>query len=358
MTQLKEIIIEEIRQNGAMGLDKYMSMCLGHQDHGYYMKKDPLGAYGDFTTAPEISQLFGDMIGLWVLNTYLRFERPLDITLIECGPGRGTLMSDILRIANQDLAFKHAVKVHMVETSPTLRKLQQTALSYSPDIECEWHESINSIDIKGPVIIIGNEFLDALPFKQFQFLEDKGWHEIYVNDDEKHQNLVYGLKKNNDITTTIKEYNLRTPEANEVFEYSPVRELLTMQIAGLVEQHKGTALLIDYGHFKSDYGDTFQAIHNHQYTNPLEKSGDADLTSHVDFQRLIKLVNKMHNLEIMPLITQGEFLKSLGLEMWHQKLTQKLKTQEDIDQLQAQKHRLIDAQEMGELFKVFCIEKI
>jgi SAM-dependent MidA family methyltransferase len=354
---LKEIIIDNIRKNGAIGLDKYMSICLGHEKHGYYMKQDPLGACGDFTTAPEISQLFGDMIGLWVLNTYLRFERPLDFTIIECGPGRGTLMSDILRIGCQDLTFKHAVNVKLVETSPTLKKIQQTALSYTPDIDIEWHTSLNDIDIKGPVIIIGNEFLDALPFRQFQYLSDRGWHEILVNDDERHENLVFGLKRNIEIEAILKEYALPAPEDKAIFEYAPVREMITLQIAGLVERHKGTALLIDYGHFKSDYGDTFQAIYNHEYADPLKKCGDTDLTSHVDFQRLAKRIHAQTQVDLMPVITQAEFLDSLGLDMWHRKLELKLDNQDDIDQLAAQKDRIISSTEMGELFKVLCFEK-
>lgn len=355
---LKNSIISQIKQTGPIGIDQYMSLCLGHPEHGYYMKQDPFGASGDFTTAPEISQLYGDMIGLWVLNTYMRLERPMDLTIIECGPGRGTLMSDILRIACQDATFKQAVNVHMVETSPVLQKLQQSALAYTADISCQWHTSLGSIETKGPVIIIANEFFDALPFKQYQFFAEKGWHEVVIGIDETGNNLRYGVTKAPDLTNALEQYDLSPPEDKDIFEIAPVREMIALQMANMIEKSGGSVLTIDYGHVKSDYGDTFQALYKHDYADPLKNCGDADLTSHVDFAQLARRIATETKTQLMPLTTQKDFLVSLGIELWHEKLSLGLQDMDDIKQLEAQKNKLINTDEMGDLFKILCFENI
>lgn len=353
-TVLTKYIKKHIEQHGPLGIDQYMNICLCHPEHGYYMKKDPFGKEGDFTTAPEISQLFGDMIGLWVLDQYNKLGRPEFIELIECGPGRGTLMSDIARIASQDEAFASAVKVRFVEMSPTLKKAQELAMSYRETIECAWHESFTDIAPKHPVIIIANEFFDALPLKQFIFVKNK-WHQRVVGLNAENK-LELGLEPADYIEAVVKKYHKTPPESLNIFEYAPLRDEIAKQFAGVISENKGAALIIDYGFNGAFYGDTFQALIGHQYCKILEHCGDADLTSHVNFHMLHQSMKDVSDSLVFEIATQGSFLSQLGVNIWYEKLVENNKLSDEQQALLSSGlHRLIDDDKMGELFKVLSV---
>jgi len=268
-TPLRDILIRMIRDEGPMPLDRYMRLCLGHPEHGYYMSRDPLGESGDFITAPEVSQLFGELIGIWCASAFELMHSPPAVNLIELGPGRGTLMSDIVRAAAVSPAFASAVRVHFVETSPALRRVQSQNLK----VPVTWHVDLHSLP-QGPSLIVANEFFDAIPVRQFEY-RGGSWAERCVGLDPG-GNLAIGL------APTAVSF---APQAQgAIIEVSPERDT----IAGLVGAHlkgsPGYALVIDYGHLRSAPGDTLQAVRAHRYCDILDEPGECDLTSHVDFE--------------------------------------------------------------------------
>lgn len=362
MTALTQFIKSHIAQHGPMGVDHYMTLCLGHPEHGYYITKDPFGSEGDFTTAPEISQLFGDLIGLWVLDAYNRMGSPAQINIIELGPGRGTLMSDIIRIASQDKGFAAAANVHFVETSPLLKKAQEVAMSFQQAMQAQWHQSLSDIKSDAPVIVIANEFFDALPIKQYVYVKQQ-WHERVIGIGNNGQ-LEMGMRSAPHIGDLAKIYGLPAPKSLDIFEHAPIRENVATEIAQMICNNRGTSLMIDYGHLDTSYGDTLQAVQGHQYVPIFEDCGKSDLTSHVDFASLKKAIQTFlqegkENLNILPFTTQGVFLESLGIELWSSKLLENNKLNEaDKTNFLAGKERLISKKQMGELFKVFSIENI
>ncbi|MEM7651392.1 MAG: SAM-dependent methyltransferase, partial [Pseudomonadota bacterium] len=277
---LEDIIIERIQADGPMSVGDYMSLALGHPEHGYYMKQDPFGRAGDFVTAPEVSQLFGEMIGVWVADIWKQMGAPKEFVLLECGPGRGTLMADILRATKGIEGFHEAARLHLLEISPVLKKMQADALKAHDPV---WHKGVSSVPDDAPMIVMGNEFLDALPFQQFVGGEER---KIDIQGDD----LAFTLQ-------------------GEVQEHAPVRENFVREICARIIAQKGAALFIDYGHVKSGVGDTFQAIKGHEYVDVFSHIGDADLTSHVDFEALQENVQA----QVHGPVEQGAFLKALGI---------------------------------------------
>jgi len=333
---LENIIRELITYNGSLSVAAYWSLCLSHPEHGYYMNRDPLGAQGDFTTAPEISQLFGEMVGIWIAERWHEMGQPEAFYLVECGPGRGTLMADVLRVAKILPDFLRAIQIHLVEMSPSLRAKQGEALKGH---QLVWHEDISTLPNNLPIIFIGNEFLDALPVHQYVFQDGK-WFERMVGLDG-HKNLSWGL------LASGMDFG-RSPEVGAVLEISPAREDFMADIAAKIESQGGAGLFIDYGHDQSGYGDTLQAVKDHHYADILKDCGEADITSHVDFGRLSEIV-MAKNLSVL-LSGQGEFLKRLGIEIRAEQLAQKS------DSISSGLHRLIDDAEMGKLFRVMEIK--
>jgi NADH dehydrogenase [ubiquinone] 1 alpha subcomplex assembly factor 7 len=325
VTPLEKIIIEMIETEGPMPLDRYMSLCLGHPQYGYYMTRDPFGVAGDFTTTPEISQVFGELIGVWSVNAWKTLGSPSPFALVELGPGRGTLMADLLRAAKAAPEFLAAAQVHLVEMSPVLKTMQREKLGEA----VTWHESFDTLP-KMPALFVANEFFDALPIQQFE-----------VRDGKCFERCV-GLE-NNTLTIGLVPSPVRKG-VDGIYEVSAVSEEIASKLASHIQMHNGAALVIDYGHVMSAAGDTLQALREHKYCSILESPGQADITAHVDFESLGS-GNTM---------TQGQFLEAMGIEVRTEKLAAKLEGQAKADFLDASR-RLIDADQMGELFKVMCV---
>ncbi len=327
---LEDFIKSQIRDSGPMDVGAYMSIVLGHPEHGYYMRKDPFGSGGDFTTAPEISQMFGEILAAWLADVWMKIGAPVEWRLLECGPGRGTLMADILRV------FKAigvaAPAPYLMEMSPVLRAIQEANLS---DVNATWVYSADELpeDDGIPMIVIANEFLDALPFAQLQKIGDD-WCERIVALDKKGDGLCFNLTP----------FKGAMPEVvasdGAVFEFSPERE----EFVADMRERAVAGLFIDYGHVEAGAGDTFQALYKHEHVGVFEHIGDADLTSHVDFSVFSGV----------ELAEQGAFLKSLGIEARAEVLRPKAPIDVDAALL-----RLVSDEQMGKLFKVmgFCSDE-
>lgn len=320
-----------------MSIAEYMDLCLAHPEFGYYRSRDPFGREGDFTTAPEISQLFGEMIGIWVATIWMHLNKPERIILCEFGPGRGTLMSDLLRVANV-LGMKDKAEIHFVETSDFLIEKQKEAVT-----DAKWHSSIETVPQDAPVIFIGNEFLDALPIKQIVKTKE-GWRERVVG--LEHGKLVFGLGG------ALSGSDLPEAKENEIYEFSPARENIWMEICRRIEGQTGAALMIDYGYVEAKLGNTLQAVKNHSYAGVLENPGEQDLTSHVDFGKLKQIVDAV---DLHGPVTQSEFLKSVGIEARAEKLIEL--NPDKSETIKSGLKRLIHRDGMGNLFKVIAVTK-
>ncbi|QJR20528.1 SAM-dependent methyltransferase [Pelagibacterium halotolerans] len=333
----------QIRQQGPMSLATYMGLCLTHPTRGYYRKADPLGASGDFITAPEISQTFGEMIGAWIADLYLQMGSPEKFTLLELGPGRGTLMSDALRVASRATGLAKALDLKLYETNPVLTAMQREKLSaYFPD----WVEDIETLG-SSPLIIIANEFFDALPIRQFVRRADK-WFERSVGLSDGKRS--FGLSPTPYEEALIGEA-FAEAENGEVAEIGLAAQQFMGQLCRLLAPRGGALLAIDYGYEHTQPGETLQALSRHARVDPLAQPGAADLTTHVDFEALGR-AGRMAGLTVHPIVTQGSFLTSLGLAERHAALA--TANPEKAHSLASAFDRLTRADQMGELFKVLC----
>lgn len=322
-----------------MRLDRYMELALAHPEYGYYMTRDPFGSAGDFTTAPEISQLFGEIIGIWCAQQWMTMGVPEQCNLIEIGPGRGTLMADLLRGTKHIPNFHDSLNIHLIETSPVLIKKQQETLR---EYSVSWHQDLSSIANDIPSIIIANEFFDALPIRQFTFNNGK-WSEHYID-------IESGNLKTTWLASDYIPQNIPKAKNGDIFETSPVQE----EYANLVCKHitkKGEALIIDYGHTATGFGDTLQALYKHEPCSFLSHVGDADITTHIDFERL-SYIFKDYRTRIS---TQAEFLHKNGISLRLQSLLERNKDPKIIHNLQSGYDRLTSQDQMGNLFKVLEI---
>jgi NADH dehydrogenase [ubiquinone] 1 alpha subcomplex assembly factor 7 len=313
VTPLERALRDRIKSEGPITLEAYMDACNAY----YYATRDPLGQRGDFTTAPEISQMFGEMIGATLADSWIRAGEPADAAYAELGPGRGTLAADALRVLR---ARDFAGGVHFVETSPVLRDLQ---LDYAPD--AHWHDRIEDLPHQ-PLLLVANEFLDALPVRQF----------------------VDGIERR----VVIAAGGFAFDRDGEVTEISPAREHAVRAIASHLVAHGGVALVIDYGHEVSAAGDTFQAMRGHCFSPVLDHPGEQDLTSHVDFQIVSEAARDV-GAEVTPLAGQGEWLKRLGIEARAAKLASS--NPDRADRIQSALTRLTAPDQMGALFKAMAI---
>lgn len=323
---------------------EYMALCLGHPEYGYYMTRDPFGAQGDFTTAPEISQMFGELIGAWCLQVWHDLGEPEKFHLIECGPGRGTLMQDILRICFKNTALKNSANVCLIETSPFLKKRQQETLSGFDNVT--WYESFADVDADAPVIFIANELLDALPIHQF-VKRNSGWAEraVGLNEQDAFERVLIAPSFDPRLI-----YATEDIETDTIVEFCPAAQNLVQDIARCIQGNRGAALFIDYGYIHEGYGDTLQALQKQGFVDILSSPGECDLTAHVNFYRLKRVADQV-GLLTQPLTTQGQFLKNLGIDLRAQML--KSKNPSDAYGIDQALKRLTDDSEMGELFKVF-----
>ncbi len=345
MTTLKTELVRLIAEEGPLPISRFMALCLGHPRHGYYMTRDPFGAQGDFTTAPEISQMFGEMIGLWAAHLWQVMGAPRRFALIEIGPGRGTLMADMLRATRILPGFREAAAVHLVETSPVLREIQAATLAGKA--EPIWHERVETA-LEGPAIIVANELLDALPLDQFVMTE-QGWRERLVGLDAEGR-LAFGLAP-----TASDGAGPATAPPGAILEQPLAALSLVSTVASHVAREGGGALFVDYGSLQSGFGDTLQAMRRHAFLDPLEEPGEADLTVHVDFARMAQAGLRVGTATHGP-VRQADFLLALGLAERAQALSTKA-TPEQLQAIGAAFDRLTErgATGMGDLFKVLAI---
>lgn len=342
-TPLLPILAREIRADGPIGLDRYMALCLGHPLHGYYATRDPFGRSGDFVTAPEISQMFGELIGAWaaallpMMSAVAPGQRPC---LVELGPGRGTLMADALRALR---AAGATFDLHLVETSPVLRRIQAERLAGAAPA---FHDSVASLP-DAPLLVIANEFFDALPARQF-VRTDRGWCERRVGLTAEGDALAFGLDPEPDphLTAQASEGAVLTLPSQGL---SIMRDLGRRLVA-----KGGAVLVIDYGGDRPGFGDTFQAVAGHRFADPLSRPGEADLTLHVDFGALARAA-RAEGMAAHGPVTQRDFLLALGLAA----RAERLKAHATPDQaraIEAAALRLTDPDPrgMGALFKVLC----
>jgi NADH dehydrogenase [ubiquinone] 1 alpha subcomplex assembly factor 7 len=345
MSALHDEIQAMISQDGPITVERYMELALSHPTHGYYMNRDPFGAAGDFTTAPEISQMFGELIGLWAAEVWPTMGSPDHVHLIELGPGRGTLMSDALRAARVAPGFRAALDVSLIEISPALGAIQHESLM-SSGAPIVWRETLEEAPV-GPTIIIANEFLDALPVRQF-VRTARDWRERLVGLDS-HGALTFGL------APVAEPYiGAKAPEGT-ILEVNAVAHRFMFELAGRISRQGGVALFLDYGHSETGFGDTLQALRAHRYVDPLADPGEADLTAHVDFAAMARSA-RAGGANVFGPIEQGDFLRALGLDQRTIALTRRAGPQQ-ASEIEAARVRLSGKGDgaMGALFKAMAV---
>ena len=349
MSELLQHIKARIESEGPLSLSDYMSEALFNPDFGYYMTRDPLGKRGDFITAPEISQMFGELIGLWCAVIWEKMGSPSKINLIEIGPGRGTLLADALRAVSAIPRFLDAINIHLIETSPSLQKRQKRNLE-ALNFNIEWHESFLDVP-DGPFILIANELFDVLPIRQFVKLPNN-WVERKVGCNGQGE-LTWLLDADCLISENLIPRRLIRSAIGSVFELCEIGEDLIRSITESITKFGGAALVIDYGHLASGVGDTLQGVKDHNYFDILSEPGRVDLTAHVDFECLARKANSTGGLVCGP-VTQREFLRRLGIETRAYQLKDVASTCQK-SELLTSLNRLIGVDEMGDLFKVMAI---
>jgi len=337
MTPLGERLIRRIAATGPISLAEYMSECLLHPEFGYYTTRDPFGTAGDFITAPEISQMFGELVGLALGDAWMAQGRPQNALLVELGPGRGTLMRDALRALKT--VSGDALNPWLVEASPTLRKVQSETIGQP----VAWADTLDALP-DGPVFLIANEFFDALPIRQY-LRDGDGWRERVVGVADG--GLSFGL-------TDPAHYppldaRLENTAQGDLVETCAPADALVAGIAIRIAEQGGAALIVDYGHWGGT-GDTFQAVTRHRKCDPLAAPGQADLTAHVDFAALARTAAQS-GVQVAPMTDQGVFLERLGITARAQQLAAGL-GEDDLEMLIRAHRRLTHPEEMGSLFKV------
>lgn len=330
---LEEIVRKEIQEKGPISQNRFIELAHQHPLYGYYRAHEGVGC--DFTTAPEISQMFGELLGAWCIDYYEKLGSPQTITLVELGPGRGTLMADFLRAAKGSPSFLHALNVHLVEINSVLKQKQQTAVRHSSVV---WHEKMEDIPFStDPLIVIANEFFDALPTQ------------CYV----RKENILYekAVELQEDTLAFILRPLRPDKGPNEVWEETPVAEIIMQDInARLLKQH-GVFLCLDYGYEKGE-GESLQALFEGKPASPLSHIGHSDLTCHVNFGRLKELALSK-GLGVLGPLSQGKFLKNIGLDLRAETLKHQNPSQRT--SLDAAVVRLTHPQQMGVLFKAMAV---
>lgn len=338
---------ERIRASGPITVAEYMSLALAHPTFGYYMRKDPLGTQGDFTTAPEISQIFGELIGAWLAEQWQALGSP-EAALVEMGPGRGTLMNDILRATKTIPNFHSRISVHLIETSPVLQQKQWNTLA-GKHHDIQWHTEFSAAPDK-PILLVANEFFDALPIRQFT-RSGSAWQERFVALDEQ-ENLQFVWRTQNPPPAV----RMHMAVQGKICEYSPAAEHIARAIGSHIDTYGGTALVIDYGYAGNLYGDTLQAVRNHRYHELLSEPGTADLTTHVNFD-MLRQAASFANLAVHGPVQQGFFLSKLGAQMRAAMLCQNA-VGDQKQTIIAGLDRLVSLEQMGDLFKVMAFTPV
>ncbi|HXR96074.1 MAG TPA: SAM-dependent methyltransferase [Rhizomicrobium sp.] len=345
MIPLGERIAALIAAQGPISVAQYMTLALHDPESGYYATHDPFGGKGDFITAPEISQMFGELLGAWCAQVWNDQGRPKNTRLVELGPGRGTLMADALRTLKQVPRFLDEVEVVLVEASPMLRELQREKLKDSG----AWIRWASHFDVRNvPLLVIANEFFDALPVRQY-VKTARGWCErMVVAKDGK---LDFALAPLPAPTASIPSSRAGAPDGG-IYEVSAATTALTEEIAHEIENHGGGALILDYGYAGIGFGETFQAVAGHRFVRPLDEPGRHDLSAHVDFMALADAARHGGAQTFGP-VRQGEFLERLGVGARAKALAQANPAQ--TEQVTAALERLTAPEQMGKLFQAMAL---
>ncbi|HEX6142477.1 MAG TPA: SAM-dependent methyltransferase [Geminicoccaceae bacterium] len=338
-------LLRTIAAEGPVSVARYMELCLDHPEHGYYRRAEPFGVAGDFVTGPEVSQMFGEIVGLFLAQAWLDQGRPDPVRLVELGPGRATQLRDLLRATAAVPGFQDALDLHLVERSPRLVQVQQAALG---EHAATWHARLEDVP-EGPLLLVANEFLDALPVHQLVRRDDV-WIERRI--------AVAGGRLGFEETVPAAPglAGFAPPDAPEgaVSEVSPARQGLVREVAGRLVRDGGLALLIDYGAARDGpTGDTLQAVRAHRPVDPLEQPGTADLSSQVDFRALAQAAGAEGATSYGP-VFQGTFLRTLGIEVRAARLIEAAEG-DDRRSVRRALHRLADPGAMGEVFKVLVL---
>jgi len=321
-----------IANTGPISLAHFM----GEANARYYASRDPLGTAGDFVTAPEISQMFGELIGLWLADMWIRAGREEPVSYVELGPGRGTLARDALRVAKR---YGLSPRAHFVETSTALKDIQLEAV---PD--AVWHHDLSTVPPYGPLLVVANEFLDALPVRQLVMTPD-GWRERMVALDGDRFVFVAGQQP---MDVAVPEAR-RAAQPGTILETCPGAASTVYEVAGRLLEQGGAALFIDYGHDAPRTGSTLQAVRDHLKVDPFATPGDADLTAHVDFDALGRIV-RSRGCKVLGTVQQGRWLRDLGIETRADELSRV--APEHAGAIRTAMDRLISEGQMGALFKV------
>lgn len=354
---LLDRILDRIDEEGPLTLADYMEMALADPEEGYYTSRTPLGMDGDFVTAPEISQIFGEMLGVWCAEVWHMLGKP-QMDVLEFGPGLGTLMDDFLRATRRIEGFHAAIDVHMVELSPTLTAHQQRLLK-DKHSRIRWHSRMPRSE--RPWLVLGNEFFDALPIRQF-IAKDNGFRERLVSRAAKGDALAFttGRETWRSLPGDFPRIAAGALPEGAVVEICPDAQEIMHDIATHITQKGGAALFIDYGYTRPEgtlayaAGDTFQAVRKHVYHDVLDAPGEADLTAHVDFSTLVDIAVAT-GAYVPPVLTQRDFLMRMGAETRLAQLKENARSEEVRQNLANGFHRLISNDEMGELFKVLAV---
>lgn len=342
-TPLARLLARRIAATGPITVADYMAECLLHPEHGYYATREPFGQGGDFVTAPEVSQIFGELLGLGLVQAWADQGAQAPAVLAELGPGRGTLMADMLRAARVLPAFGAAAGVHLVEASARLRAVQAARLAGARPV---WHDSADSLP-EAPLFLVANEFFDALPVRQF-LRTPGGWSERMVG--LSGGRLAFGQAPAAPLAALA--HRLDDTRPGDVVELCPAAPGIMAAVAGRIARHGGAALIVDYGGWRS-LGDTLQALREQAFDDPLAHPGEADLTAHVDFEPLARAATPA-GAAVSRLVPQGALLERLGIAARVARLARDLGP-EGREALEAAHRRLTDPQEMGTLFQALAV---
>jgi NADH dehydrogenase [ubiquinone] 1 alpha subcomplex assembly factor 7 len=342
ISALAQRLAHRIRAAGPISIADYMDEVGAF----YYGTRDPFGAAGDFITAPEVSQIFGELIGAWCADYWQRIGTPDPVLLVELGPGRGTLMADALRATRNVPGFAKALRLHLVERSPVLRRMQDEKLGA---VEPQWHDGIATLP-PGPLLLIANEFLDALPIRQFE-RRGGAWHERRIALASDGESLTFAL----DPQPSLLAAHLPEGAEGAMAELCPAAAALGAALGARLAAEGGAALFIDYGYVASACGDTLQAVRSHRPHAVLDEPGSADLTAHVDFAAFARAAEYNRAQAYGP-VTQREFLVQLGLEARAAQLREHASPAQ-VEEIRSGCQRLIDPAAMGTLFKVLALGK-
>ncbi len=344
-------LVDLIKVGGPISISSFMNEALFNPKHGYYTSQDSIGRKGDFITAPEISQVFGELIGVYIVSLWQNNHDSKEISLVEAGSGNATLIKDLLNFASKIPNFLENVSINIIEVSSKLRKIQQKNLK---GFNVKWWDSFADFyanNQKKPIFFIANEFLDCFAINQYLKI-DNFWVEKLVGLDENSKLQFMLSKKDPKLDNKIKELTNNLGKNNDIFEHSPALDEFMNSLCVAIKKTGGIAINIDYGYIKNDLKNTLQSVKNHKFNNILENIGKSDITSLVNFGHIAEIA-KNQNLQSW-VVTQKEFLESLGIEIRSQKLLAN-KTKPEQEEINSSISRLINKDQMGELFKVLVV---